>query len=237
MVGIVYYVFGWNLREDLGIKRPDLKIVSGIILIFLSFLSMTTAMLIQALIELAKMPESSEITSGIIDAVISQQDIFNGLPYALGFFAIVITAPIFEELFFRGVFDHAMSFLPAGIRIIIVASIFAIWHLLPALFPTLALLGILLGYVRYKTDNIWYSILIHFCKNLFGIILIPIFSLFGIDLLHFKVDSSSVNALSNVPTYLFFFGIAALIIGIFLLRISKKGGSSEQTMPYTGLEE
>lgn len=91
-------------------------------------------------------------------------------------FAVIIIAPLFEELAFRGVlwrgFETAgRAIRPenalVGRRIAFVATtlLFAVWHVDPlhvlALMPT----ATLLGWLRYCSGSIWPSVLAHFVNN------------------------------------------------------------------------
>ena len=83
------------------------------------------------------------------------------------FMAIVLVAPLLEELIFRGVilngFLHNYSPKKA---IVISALIFGFVHLNPWQFVGATLLGIFMGWVYYKTHCIWLTIFIHFINTI-----------------------------------------------------------------------
>ncbi len=80
-------------------------------------------------------------------------------------FAIVIAAPAFEEIFFRGFFFQGIRYSRLGpIGAIVMTSFFwAVIHLQYDLYgiTTIFGLGLLLGVARLKTDSIYLLIVMH----------------------------------------------------------------------------
>ena len=94
--------------------------------------------------------------------------------------AIVIVAPISEEIFFR-------SFLYTGLEkrfgwkkaVLISALFFGAAHMqLVAFIPTF-LMGLVLAYIYQRSKSIWPSIIIHFVVNGFGFSMIYLLVTFG----------------------------------------------------------
>lgn len=82
------------------------------------------------------------------------------------FITIVIAAPIFEELIFRGVIlDGLLKKYSPQKAILFSAFLFGFIHLNPWQFIAGMLLGILAGWVYYKTNNLLLCIVIHFVNN------------------------------------------------------------------------
>ncbi len=77
-----------------------------------------------------------------------------------------VAAPLFEEYLFRGFLMPSLTrYLPPWQAIIWSGVIFAAAHLsLSELLP-LAVLGVILGYVYYRTGNLWASMLLHSLWN------------------------------------------------------------------------
>ena len=86
-----------------------------------------------------------------------------GIP---GFVAVVIIAPITEELFFRGIILNGLLLIYKPIKSIFVSALlFGLIHLNPwQLLPAITA-GILIGWIYYKTNNILLCILIHGFNN------------------------------------------------------------------------
>lgn len=85
---------------------------------------------------------------------------------AIDFLAVVLMAPLVEELLFRGViYDALCTFVPAGAAVVFQAMLFGSTHgnLLWILYSTL--IGCVLGYVRKRTASLWPCILMHSAFN------------------------------------------------------------------------
>lgn len=80
---------------------------------------------------------------------------------------VVIVAPIIEEFIFRGVILNGLlkKYTPL-ISILISSALFAIVHLNPWQFVPALIAGIFIGWVFYKTKNLFLAIIIHASNNL-----------------------------------------------------------------------
>jgi membrane protease YdiL (CAAX protease family) len=104
----------------------------------------------------------------------SMIDIYNSTDYLLLLFiAVVIAAPIFEELLFRGFIYKGLERSPIGIvgTIIITSILFTMIHsgqynlsILLILFP----LAVIIGLSRYRSGGIYLPIYLHFVNNLYS---------------------------------------------------------------------
>lgn len=81
-----------------------------------------------------------------------------------------ISAPIFEELLFRGVVLRAFSRVNVNFGIIMSAFLFAIFHGNIPQAINAFFVGIVLAYVAVKTGSVILCIILHFCANLNGMI-------------------------------------------------------------------
>jgi membrane protease YdiL (CAAX protease family) len=90
---------------------------------------------------------------------------FAGMALGLG-----LIGPLGEELLYRGTVQAIFhrNMVPAA-AIIISALIFAISHGVAYLIPGVTLLGIILGYVFYRTGVLTYAVIIHSVFNLFSL--------------------------------------------------------------------
>ena len=80
---------------------------------------------------------------------------------------VCIIAPVGEELVFRGVLWWGLEkFLPSYVVLVITSILFACAHVdvlhVLAVFP----LGVLFGYLRYKTESIWPPMIAHATNNI-----------------------------------------------------------------------
>ncbi|MCY1722654.1 type II CAAX endopeptidase family protein [Prolixibacteraceae bacterium Z1-6] len=82
------------------------------------------------------------------------------------FLKVAVIAPIVEELIFRGlIFNGFRKNYNAFVAVIISALLFALFHLNPWQFPATFVLGILLGWLMLRTNNIFVAILGHSINN------------------------------------------------------------------------
>ncbi len=90
-------------------------------------------------------------------------------PFALPllFLTVAVVAPCFEELMFRGFLLPFLSqqwkSLRGGAFMALVSTslLFGLIHLQPTAIPTLATLGLVLGFAMFRTGNLLTSILVH----------------------------------------------------------------------------
>ena len=84
-----------------------------------------------------------------------------------GYLAIAIAAPVAEEIVFRGAILRALlnSFKQPWVAITLSALFFAVGHLNPAQMPHAFLIGLLLGWMFYRTGSILPGILFHLVNN------------------------------------------------------------------------
>ncbi|MCB0083103.1 MAG: CPBP family intramembrane metalloprotease, partial [Caldilineaceae bacterium] len=88
---------------------------------------------------------------------------------------IAVVAPLAEELFFRGmlypVLRRRWSVAPA---IVVNGLLFSAIHLIPPLLPGLFFVGMVLAWVRERSDSLIPCILLHAMQN--GIVLLGIYA-------------------------------------------------------------
>ncbi len=80
--------------------------------------------------------------------------------------AVVLFAPIGEELLFRGLVQgYAKRYMPIGPAILFQGILFGIYHgnLIQGIYA--CILGCILGYVAYKTKNVISGMILHLCIN------------------------------------------------------------------------
>ena len=84
-----------------------------------------------------------------------------------GYFAVGLLAPVCEELVFRGAILRALlQWTPRHwLAITISALLFALIHANPAQMPHAFLIGILLGWLYYRTDSVVPGVVYHWVNN------------------------------------------------------------------------
>ena len=94
-----------------------------------------------------------------------------------GYLAICIFAPVVEELVFRGA---VLRVLLEGARhhwvpITLSAALFALVHVNPAQMPHAFCIGLLLGWVYYRTRSVVPGIMVHWVNNTLGYVVFNLF--------------------------------------------------------------
>lgn len=84
-----------------------------------------------------------------------------------GYLAVGLLAPFAEELVFRGAILRALLRWKRNpwVGIVISAILFALIHMNPAQMPHAFLIGILLGWMYYRTDSIIPGVVYHWVNN------------------------------------------------------------------------
>ncbi len=151
------------------------------------------------------------------------QELFAGMlgeNTLLIFITVAISAPILEEILFRGIIlDGFLKNYAPTKAILWSAVIFGLIHMNPYQFIGATLVGILMGWIYWRTKSLWLCILIHFLNNSLGFFLNWFFEL--------PEDSmEGTRALMNNDSqYFTMLGVAALVVvvGLFLLdRLMEK---------------
>lgn len=138
------------------------------------------------------------------------------IPQLLSRLLVMALLPAFcEEIFFRGLVQQFMlTFIKSPLPAIIISSILfaalhsSIYNLLP-----IVLAGTVLGYLYYKTGNIWNNIILHFLINGVQIVLN-----------YFSTEDSGEEHLSIAVAITLL--VAGLALIIFILRAIAKGKPS-----------
>ena len=82
------------------------------------------------------------------------------------FLLAAIFAPIFEEWLCRGmVLRGLLSKMKPGWAIVVSALFFALIHLNPWQALNAFIIGVIMGYIYYKTGSLWLTMLVHFVNN------------------------------------------------------------------------
>lgn len=108
-----------------------------------------------------------------LDSIIPMPEFFKNMynqTYPVNLYSILafcIAAPLFEEMIFRGVVLQGFLKRYSPTKAIIVSAlIFSLAHLNPVQFLTAFTLGLLLGWIYWKTNSLLSSIFIHACNNI-----------------------------------------------------------------------
>ena len=89
-----------------------------------------------------------------------------GGPFWSSFLLAAVFAPVFEEWLCRGmVLRGLLTRLKPAWAIVISALFFALIHMNPWQALNAFIIGVIMGYVYYKTGSLWLTMLMHFVNN------------------------------------------------------------------------
>lgn len=92
------------------------------------------------------------------------------------FISVAIFAPLLEEILCRGIILRGLlAHYPPSKAILWSAAMFAIMHMNPWQAVPAFLMGIMMGWIYYRTRSIWAVIFIHFINNSFSFIITAFF--------------------------------------------------------------
>lgn len=136
--------------------------------------------------------------------------------FILAVFIMAFFPALFEEVFFRGALQNILEkwWRNPIVAILITSIIFSLIHFSIYLFISRAILGFVLGYMYYKTRNIWVNIVAHFLNNAIAVM----------QLFYLSTRKEKLNLDEIEPDLPWWVGIVAIIalyfLFIFLQKIS-----------------
>ncbi|MDR0659140.1 MAG: CPBP family intramembrane metalloprotease, partial [Mediterranea sp.] len=137
-----------------GYISTDRRTWSPVSIVYLAFtvLACLTSILIIEYLQML-MPKLPDLMENAFDALLS------GWP---GILSIAVFGPVLEELMFRGAITAALLKKYGPMKAIVLSAlVFGIIHINPAQVITATLIGLLLGWIYYKTASLIPCILIH----------------------------------------------------------------------------
>ncbi len=127
-------------------------------------------------------------------------------------FALLIIAPIFEELLCRGViFEAIRAKRGAWAACIISSMIFGLMHFEPQFVLNAFIIGLLLSYIYLRTRSIFAPMILHSINNLFAYVLL-IFEL---------SDNSLYDLIGGGMLYNIIYAIAVVVLLISIIAITR----------------
>ena len=230
-------VFGGKFRSVFPIHKPKLTEVMGTILIYLGA---SQAISVVTMIEMYIAPEMVTETS------IGLSSMFTSSSMIVAIVVVGIAPAICEEAVFRGVFFNSIWNQTHGkwIPILVTAVVFGLFHgSIIRFFPTF-LLGIVLGYLVYETNNMFYNVMFHAINNI-----IPVLVLYGMQFLmqlmaralgmngsgmwNFVMDTATSQVSQLSPAFMGIYmidggvGLAILYLGNHVLHLGREGYPKE----------
>lgn len=114
------------------------------------------------------MPELPNLVEGEFDMIMKDR---------MGYFVVGLLAPLAEEMVFRGAILRSLLRWKSNpwVGIVISAILFAMIHMNPAQMPHAFLIGLLLGWMYWRTDSIVPGVVYHWVNNTVAYILYNIY--------------------------------------------------------------
>ena len=114
------------------------------------------------------MPELPNMVEGEFDMIMKDR---------WGYFVVGLLAPLAEEMVFRGAILRSLLRWKQNpwVGIVISALLFAVVHMNPAQMPHAFLIGLLLGWMYWRTDSIVPGVVYHWVNNTVAYILYNIY--------------------------------------------------------------
>ena len=169
---IALFVFGWLLRKKrmLHLSSRDLKgslllscVGIGIGLALLSKLTFVVGVLTQPVV--LEQSSAASPVSFWVESIATK--------------AVLI--PIVEELLFRGIlFGSFASSFSYKLAIPLSAAIFALVHYTVS-WPMVFLIGTMLAWIYWRTDNLAAAMVIHCTVNFFALLSLPLYALLAVN--------------------------------------------------------
>lgn len=143
--------------------------------------------------------------------------------FLISLFIVALLPAVFEEVFFRGALQNLLSrWFKAPVWAIVVTSIlFSAMHGSYDGFLPRFVLGFILGWLFYRTGNIWVNIAAHFINNAIGIVTLYLYS-----------KPNTTTDLSKLDDrFPIWYGAIGVIAVIFLLKAFDKVSKNEIDRP------
>lgn len=168
---IALFVFGWLLRKKqmLHLSSRDLKgspQLLSCVGIGLGLALISKIAIVFGVLSGEPIPEQTTVT----------------LFYWIQYMATrIVLIPVVEELLFRGIlFGSFASSFSYKIAIVLSAAIFALIHYMVS-WPSVFVIGTLLAWIYWRTDNLAVTMVIHCTINFFSLLSIPLYALLAVN--------------------------------------------------------
>lgn len=212
-MGVPFFVANRLRKKKTGASVYNFDFGTAKIIVLVSITIIAIQMgIVSPVANLIPMPE---IMKDLFLELANQNGVFS-------FMAIVIAAPILEELIFRGIILNGLLKKYSPIKSIIVSSVlFGIVHLNPWQFVSASIIGLFSGWIYYKTQKLTLSIIIHMVNNLFAFI-----SMYVVDM-ETMMNQSISEFYGSLTNYLMIATAAIIIAAIGVFLIAKEFKNTE----------
>lgn len=210
-------IFKADLREVFPIKKPKLRQIGGVGILWIGSLLIVTLV---SLVLGYLFPQSfSEVNQGLTD-------VFKSVPGIITILIIAVSPAICEEVLVRGfILSSLNSIKNKWLLILIMGVIFGLFHLNGIRFLPTGILGIFLAYIMIETKNLLLPALFHFINNGFSSI-ISIITPTSSD----RAVAQTVVTPLSIGVYTILCSVAPLLILLGAMLLKEKVQVPEEAM-------
>ena len=175
-----------------------------------------------------QLTNKSSVLAHFYDVMVELMKQMTGGPFWSSFLVVAIFAPIFEEWLCRGmVLRGLLTKMKPVWAIVISALFFAVIHMNPWQALNAFLIGLLMGYVYYKTGSLILTMIIHFVNNGTSVILSNIDSLKDTDYLMDMLSKQDYTIVYIVACVI----LAACIWAFTRIKLQNPWGNIDRIPP------
>lgn len=206
LISLIIYVLIFKIRDKSFMKNLSFKKIPVKYALFLSLFSICISLFTISLVNILTpvFPDYSKVS----------QDMATGMNSILGILAVVLFAPIFEEILFRGlIFKELYKSSPLWLALILQAIIFGVAHGNKLQFIYTFILGLALALTYHWSNSIITPIILHCTYNILGTLLVPMLVYYTQNLIY---------------VYMVLGGIGSIVLMMHLYKI-RPNNSSEMT--------
>jgi membrane protease YdiL (CAAX protease family) len=155
--------FGFSPRQQLGLQRPPARLVL-LVAAFAAANFVVAAVLSSGINDWLFAPEEIRTQSrGLVESLLSVDTPMEKVWLLL---AMVVGAPVAEELFFRGFFQNVLSrWWQPGTAVLGTAMVFTLFHFVPLRFALVFEMALVLGILYHRAGSLWLNIVFHAVTN------------------------------------------------------------------------
>lgn len=149
-------VLRWPLKEVFRFRKPRVRQIIGTVLMGIGgFVAANTSVLVVFYF----FPEGMAVSDALTG-------LYQSLPLPLAWFIMAVMPAVCEEALHRGAIQYSFSRWRSKWAVVLVMGLlFGLFHMDPYRFMPTAILGVVLSYIMWQTDNLWLPILYHMLNN------------------------------------------------------------------------
>ncbi len=155
------------------------------------------------------------------------QSLINGS--ASQIIAVVVAAPLLEELLLRGFIERGLIYHLGGTKAIIISAvIFGVMHFNPWQALPAFIIGLALGWIYWRTHNLWLTILMHFITNGTSVVTAKLFPEYSMSDNFLK---EIMKEYAGGESYLVLVTVSAIVTVLLFYYLNRKLSCGKELFP------